>query len=80
MNIANYLLKNAKKLSTIAASTDIHCHPVKHGYVNDPHDWPWSSLSIYYEDKGKDWLQDQWKVYKPPFDLGKGWDDHVLND
>jgi putative transposase len=58
----------------------IHYNPVKHGYVSDPHDWLWSSLSIYYEDKGKDWRQEQWKVYKPPIHFGKGWDDNVLND
>jgi len=52
----------------------IHYNPVKHGYVSDPYDWPWSSLQMYYEDKGKDWLQEQWKAYKPPDDFGKGWD------
>jgi len=53
----------------------IHYNPVKHGYVCDPYDWPWSSLQTYYEDQGKDWLQEQWMAYKPPDDFGKGWDD-----
>ena len=58
----------------------IHYNPVKHGYVSDPDDWPWSSLFIYYEDKGRDWLQEQWNTYTPPVDFGKGWDDDVRND
>jgi len=58
----------------------IHSNPVKHGYVSDPYDWPWSSLLMYYEDKGKDWLQKQWEAYKPSVDFGKGWDDDVRND
>jgi putative transposase len=58
----------------------IHYNPVKHGYVSDPDDWPWSSLFIYYGDKGRDWLQEQWNIYTPPVDFGKGWDDDVRND
>ena len=58
----------------------IHFNPVKHGYVNDPYDWPWSSLSIYYADKGEDWLQEQWRGHEPPMNFGKDWDDNVLND
>jgi len=62
------------------AFNDIHYNPLKHGYVSDPYDWPWSSLSIYYADQGEDWLQEQWKGYEPPMNFGKGWDDNVLND
>jgi putative transposase len=58
----------------------IHYNPVKHGYVNDPFDWPWSSLRIYYEDKGPVWLQEQWNAHIPPLDFGKGWDDDIKND
>jgi putative transposase len=58
----------------------IHFNPVKHGYVSDPSDWPWSSLFIYYEDKGKDWLQEHWESFTPPVDFGKGWDEDVRND
>lgn len=58
----------------------IHYNPVKHGYTNDPYDWPWSSLRIYYEDKGRDWLRDHWKAYTPATDFGKGWDDQVKDD
>jgi len=58
----------------------IHYNPVKHGHVLDPYEWPWSSLSLYDEDKGRDWLRDQWKTYKPSDDFGKGWDDDAGND
>jgi putative transposase len=58
----------------------LHYNPVKHGYVSDPYDWPWSSLQMYYEDKGKDWLADQWQAFEPPDDFGKGWDDDAKND
>lgn len=58
----------------------IHHNPVKHCYVSDSHDWPWSSLRIYYEDKGLTWLQEQWNAFEPPADFGKGWDDDIKND
>lgn len=56
----------------------IHYNPVKHGYVSDPYEWAWSSLPIYYSDKGKDWLRENWRAYTPPADFGKGWDDDVV--
>jgi putative transposase len=55
----------------------IHYNPVKHGYVSDAYDWPWSSLQMYYEDRGENWLLEQWKEYKLPHDFGKGWDDGI---
>jgi len=58
----------------------IHYNPVKHGYVRDQYEWPWSSLAVYYEDKGKDWLQEHWFAYPPPVDFDQGWDDFVKND
>ena len=58
----------------------IHYNPVKHGYVTDPYDWHWSSLSLYYDDKGQNWLREHWKSYTPPPDFGNGWDDDVEND
>jgi putative transposase len=58
----------------------IHHNPVKHGYVSDPLDWPWSSLRIYYEDKGSTWLQEHWNAYEPSADFGMGWDDEIKND
>lgn len=53
----------------------IHYNPEKHGYVDVPHEWPWSSLPMYYEDKGDAWLDEQWRTFIPPSDFGKGWDD-----
>jgi putative transposase len=53
----------------------IHYNPVKHGYVADAHDWQWSSLSLYYEDHGREWLREKWTHYPPGSDFGKGWDD-----
>jgi putative transposase len=52
----------------------IHINPYKHGYVNDPFDWPWMSLQSYSELQGLDWLREKWKTY-PPGDFGRGWDD-----
>jgi len=54
----------------------IHFNPVKHRYVDDPYEWPWSSLHLYAEAEGygRGWLRKQWKAY-PPGDFGKGWDD-----
>ena len=52
----------------------IHHNPVKHGWVNDVYDWPWSSLYWYVDNKGQDWLREQWGRYTPPVDFGKGWD------
>ena len=53
----------------------IHYNPIKHGLVRDVYEWPWSSLSIYYDDKGRDWLKEHWQMYTPPIDFGNGWDD-----
>lgn len=53
----------------------IHYNPVKHGYVEHAADWSWSSLSLYYEDHGRDWLRGKWKSHLPEKDFGAGWDD-----
>lgn len=58
----------------------VHYNPAKHGYVNDPYVWQWSSLSLYYDDMGKEWLREHWKSYTPSSDFGKGWDDDIAND
>jgi putative transposase len=54
----------------------IHINPVKHGYVKDGYDWPWSSLYHYAnsEEYGRAWLREKWKLF-PPGDFGKGRDD-----
>jgi putative transposase len=58
----------------IAALNYIHYNPVKHRYVDDAYDWPWSSLENYLETQGREWLRAQWRT-NPPGDMGRGWDD-----
>jgi putative transposase len=52
----------------------LHYNPVKHGCVEDPYGWLWSSVHLYYDTKGRDWLRATWKAY-PVGDFGAGWDD-----
>ncbi len=52
----------------------IHYNPLKHGYVEDVYEWPWSSLFMYVDEMGKEWLKESWNKYKPPDDYGKDWD------
>jgi putative transposase len=35
----------------------IHYNPVKHGYVENPEDWEYSSYSFYLRDNDNDWLK-----------------------
>lgn len=58
----------------------IHYNPVKHGYVSDPYDWPWSSLQIYYKDQSEEFLREKWQTHQPYPEFGKGWDDDFTND
>ena len=54
----------------------IHYNPVKHGYVDSPYDWPWSSVHRYADTLGRAWLRQQW-LAQP---ARKGWhygDDEV---
>jgi putative transposase len=73
-----HLLRNNSHFKV--ACNYIHYNPVKHGYVSDSYDWSWSSLQMHYEDRGKNFLQEEWHAYKPPNDFGKGWDDDIKND
>jgi putative transposase len=75
---ADTYIRNEAQLH--AAFNYVHYNPVKHGYVTDPYEWQWSSLSLYYDDRGGDWFHDHWNSYTPPSDFGKGWDDDVVND
>lgn len=52
----------------------IHFNPVKHGYVDPVYDWPWSSVHNYLEARGRDWLRETWRNYRPDY-IGRGWDD-----
>lgn len=51
----------------------IHYNPVKHGLVESPYDWAWSSVHWYLEHRGREWLRDSWQSY-PLRDYGKSWD------
>ncbi len=52
----------------------IHYNPVKHGYVDDPYKWVWSSVHLYFDTKGREWLRATWKEYLVG-GFGSGWDD-----
>ncbi len=43
----------------------IHYNPVKHGLVNNAYEWEWSSLGLYEEIEGREWLRKIWKKYTP---------------
>ena len=52
----------------------IHYNPVKHGYAGDIYGWEWSSLFTYLDEKGSDWLKENWQKFTPPDDFGGSWD------
>ena len=52
----------------------IHHNPVKHGYVDQWTDWPFSSTMDYLDEVGREQAVMLWKQY-PVLDYGKGWDD-----
>ena len=37
----------------------IHFNPVKHGYVDDPKDWEFSSYSFYVRNDENNWLDEK---------------------
>jgi putative transposase len=74
---ADTYIRNEGHLHT--AFNYIHYNPVKHGYVSAPYEWQWSSLPLYYDSKGKDWLREHWQTFKPPVDFGNGWDEFIEN-
>jgi putative transposase len=41
----------------------IHQNPIKHGYVRELVDWPFSSYHYYLRVKGEEWLADCWERY-----------------
>ena len=41
----------------------IHHNPVKHGYVEQMEDWPFSSYRYYFENQGEEWLMDAFRQY-----------------
>ena len=52
----------------------IHHNPVKHGFVSNWTDWPFSSAADFIEGVGREKAVEIWKSY-PILDYGKGWDD-----
>ena len=52
----------------------ILCNPVKHGYVVDPMDWPWSCIHELASLHGPAWIDDLKREYAL-HDFGRGWDD-----
>lgn len=52
----------------------IHYNPVKHGYVTDVYEWPCSSIWMYFDNCGREWLRENWIKY-PPGDMGEDWDE-----
>lgn len=48
-------------------------NPVKHGYVEDAKDWPWSCRADLLREHGELWLEDLAQRY-PLLDFGKDWD------
>ncbi|MGV3662973.1 MAG: hypothetical protein ACO1TE_22505 [Prosthecobacter sp.] len=52
----------------------IHHNPVKHGYVQKWHEWPFGSAIQFLEKTGQEEAARIWKAY-PVRDYGAGWDD-----
>ncbi len=51
----------------------IHHNPVKHGYVDQWEDWPFSSAMDFLDEVGREQAVRLWKEY-PVLDMGKNWD------
>ena len=51
----------------------IHHNPVKHGYVDQWLEWPFSSASDFLDSIGREQAMELWRKY-PILDYGKGWD------
>ncbi|MBN1155710.1 transposase [candidate division KSB1 bacterium] len=58
-----------------AALNYIHFNPVKHHYCKRAADWMWSSLNLYLQDLGREWVLEKWKKYTPRDNFGIGWDE-----
>jgi len=53
----------------------IHHNPVKHGYVKKWIEWPYSSASIYLDQKGRKQVLQDWKEYDISA-MGQNWDNY----
>jgi len=47
----------------------IHYNAVKHGYAESPYNWPWSSVHLYSDTYGQQWLRKRW-IEEP---IGEAW-------
>ena len=52
----------------------VHHNPVKHGYVEKWHEWPWSSAMDFLASMNREEARQIWKAF-PIERYGKGWDD-----
>ena len=52
----------------------VHHNPVRHGYVTQWMDWPWSSATDYLAQAGVEEAKRIWQEY-PLRDYGKDWDE-----
>jgi len=48
----------------------IHYNPVKHGYVENVYEWPWTSLHNYDELQGREWLREKWREFPGDATIG----------
>jgi putative transposase len=56
-----------------ATLNSVHHNPVRHGYVRQWQDWPWSSARKYLDEVGPGEAKRIWSKY-PILDYGKKWD------
>ena len=52
----------------------IHYNPLKHGHASDPYAWLSSSVYLYFDTKGREWLRVTWREF-PVGTFGSDWDD-----
>ncbi len=51
----------------------IHHNAVRHGYVEQWQDWPWSSAAEFIAEYGRQHVMELWREY-PILEYGKKWD------
>ncbi len=71
-NVAETAMKSERHF--LATLNYVHHNPVKHGYVQQWGDWPFSSAALFLESVGREKAEALWKEY-PIGDYGKGWDE-----
>jgi putative transposase len=55
----------------------VHHNRVRHGYVKQWQDWPWSSALTYLNGIGRDEARRIWQHY-PVLEFGAGWDESAV--